>query len=198
MLFSGSLGKFGVYIGQEGKNSLKRGAGMARYPFLALVFALISTSSAFATVVVDMDFNEQARRADLVVIATPLEKTGIEWKKYPHTLLKMKVQEFIAGDSTRQTIYLLEPGTESFHVVGAVHLETGRTYLLMLEAVSGRTYRLTGFNRGYYPLLVEKTTGKKVISHKPAPGGPPGMTLDAARKRIIAVRKNASAEGGIK
>ncbi len=168
---------------------------MARYLLSILLFVLMSASVTLATVVVEMDFNRQARRADLIVIATPLDDTDINWKGYPHTLLKVQVEKFIAGNPAPETIYLLEPGNERLHVAGAVHLQIGRTYLLMLDKVSGHTYRLTGFNQGYYPTRVEKDTGRRVISHKPGGGKSPGMTFDAARKRIIAVRKNAPGNG---
>ena len=152
----------------------------------------------WATTVVQMDFDSQAVKADLVIVGSLIGSETIQWHGYPWTKARVAIDEVIAGSFTGKEVVLIEPGAGRFHVAGAKHLRSGEVYLLFMEKLPEGYYRLVGFNQGAHMVSIEKTTARKVVITREPGKWSPGMTLDAARKRIRAVRERAGQAGGPK
>ena len=168
---------------------------MKKLILFAVMMMFSAATPLWATTVVQMDFDNQAIKADIVIVGTLIGSETSQWHGYPCTKARVAVNEVIAGSLTGNEVELIEPGAGRFHVVGAKHLQNGEIYLLFLEKSPEGPYLLVGFNQGAHLVTVEKTTARKVVLTREPGKQAPGMTLDAARKRIRAVREQAGKTG---
>lgn len=161
----------------------------------SILLITVAAGMAFATTVVRMQFDRQATEAGLVVIGKVTSSREIKWHSYPATLLTVRIEESIVGETVGQEIQVMQPGAGKFKVIGIKPLSPNEEYLFFLEKLPEGYYRILGFNQGLHSISVERTTGRKIIRIEKGYKDAPGMTLDAARSRIRAVRENNSNNG---
>lgn len=165
-----------------------------------ILVACFIASTAAATVVVRAPFNEQAKKADLVLVGKVTRVEDIEISGFPFSRAIISIEEVIAGTTSNAEIYVLQPGgkkrTGGQAIVGGMrYLKAGDEVFLMLRARGDGGYEIIGFNQGHYPLMKDKHTGRRVIEVNEN-GRKKYLTVDGAKRRIHAVRAGSSSEEG--
>jgi len=156
-----------------------------------LAFILAAAAASWATTVVRMSFDLQAVEADLVIVGRSVKSEPIKLRGYPCTRVHIRIDEVVVGKTASGEVTVIQPGAGKKRVVGVRKLLTNKSYLLFLKKTPDGNYRIVGFNQGAHRVSIEKGTSRKVVITKTRSGKSRGMTLDAARKRIRAVRKRA-------
>lgn len=165
-----------------------------------LFLLLVGVSDVFSTVVVRTSFNEQAKSADLVVMGKVIRVENIEISGFPFSRALLSVEEVIAGSPAGSEIGILQAGGVRRSggraiVAGVRYLRVGDEVLLMLRSRPDGNYEIIGLNQGHYPVIIERRTGRKVITFQEG-GRKKYLTLDSAKRRIHAVRENSAGERG--
>ncbi len=164
---------------------------MPKRLFILFATILITGASAWATIVVRMDFNRQALEADLVIVGKPVSSEPVRWRGYPCTKVKIRIEEVIAGATSGGEVEVIQPGGARVRVAGVKKLLSNKSYLLLLEKLPDGYYRIMGFNQGAHRIFIEKGTSRKVVITETRRVKGRGITLEAAKKRIRAVRQRA-------
>lgn len=167
------------------------------------VFTMVFAGSVSATMLVRVPFNDQAARADLVVVGKVLRVDAAERSGFPFHRVILSVEEVIAGSAPGQIeVYQLggrrKGANHETLVAGVRYIKPGEEILLFLKTLPDGGYEIIGLTQGQYPIVIERQTGRKLIQIRENREHGQVMTLEGARHRIHAVRANRAAVQGRK
>lgn len=169
---------------------------------LALFLLTLAVSQQVsATTLVRVSFNEQAVKADAVVLGVVSRVEDTDVGGFPFRRAVLLVEETIAGGNLAGEIAVLQPGGRriprrgTVRVAGVRYMNPGEEYLLMLQRRGDGQFDIVGMVQGQYRVRKEPGAARKLITVPERNGAERTMTIEAARSRIHAARANAKARG---
>jgi hypothetical protein len=143
----------------------------------AAVAALLALAAPVpATTVLFMPLEEQAKTAELIVVATAVASQSL-WSDdggIIYTDARFEVTEKVKGGvsgsvTTRQLGG--QVGKIAQSVAGSPQFAIGRSYVLFLETRKDGFYRVVGFSQGCYPVVSSADGKRKVMPQLAGAGG---------------------------
>ena len=166
---------------------------------ITILFFLVFPLSAFATVLERIPFNEQAIKADLVVIGKAGRIEDSKLQGFPFRRAIITITEVVSGEAPGSEIAVIQPGGKGpngrqVRAEGIQYIKPGEELMLFLHRRPEGDYEIIGLSQGQYRIAGEAGTGRKIIHVMDRPGQAHAMTLDGARLRVHAVRANAGVD----
>ena len=146
---------------------------------VAAAALMVSALPLLATVVLYVPLEEQAKTAEIIVVAAAGQGQS-NWDaggQLIFTDTRFEVQETVKGTVTGGVTTRQIGGTVGHiaqSVSGSPQFVSGRSYVLFLEPRPDGYYRVVGFNQGCYPVLTGRD-GKRKVS--PSLAGAEGVKL---------------------
>ena len=144
-------------------------------PALVLLL-LVAAHDARATILRMVPLEDQARDAELVVVAVAGQKNCVwgDGQKLIFTDIDFKVERWVKGSGGESVVARRIGGVIGDigqTVAGSPQFRTGGRYVLFLEPTEGGRYRVVGFSQGAYPVVKSFWGGSKVMPSLAAEGG---------------------------